>query len=975
MTALTLTEKYKQIKAAFAQANSDFDNAVQKSKSLTNLISKYNGNYVGGNFSVPQAHFYKNDNGSIIEITISDDYKKQSFITTLAHELGHATGKFQAENTYDAYQSAQSFSDARRIGEGEAIFYEFKVGNELHTKDNPFKSKNQVSRWRKIGKEAIKIIDDLHDEIQKVIGKNTVVTRALAQKIGQFNYDMVLSGQENPFIQLTYDEEDKMDFIMNQTNFKNEYKELMNIDFFGEVFYNSYNGIPTNDYKSYFQVKSLVNRYHRHYNANANVHEKVDDVLENKYTGGSNLARNNDDYDLLYGGKGNDKLKGNSGRDILLGGADNDELRGEAGDDILGGNAGNDILYGGIGNDKLNGGKGKDTYYILDHDTIIDSDMSGRVYFEKGFNGKFIQAKSFTALSTNVWFSTDNKKQIYGEILATREGNHLTLITGGHSVVINDFFKLGKKDKKSGTWRGLDMVLENATPQTITQNDTPQKNHTLFRYTHDYINKLPENATNAQHDTARFQAAVKHSGSDLDDMLMNVQNGSAVVHFNGGNDWAYGGYGYDWLFGGLGNDILIGSALAALNGRPAPYSQTGKEANVPTGLLDRDYLVGGSGSDLIFGVDGNDTIFTDEDGSQTGKKAGHLLPEHKTLSAQRGDLAAGGNGNDTIYGSQMRDLLSGGAGTDVIYGGAGRDVLVGDGEFFPDIKRGLNVKATEINDKNNVTSNSNLFRVQHLDFDPSKDKISDTKHAINQNAWDFQINNKTHQFSYESAVAIRFKEHAVKVGGMSDYLFGGTGHDLLIGQFGNDYLDGGDGSDYLWGDDYLDKTISGHDTLKGGKGNDVLYGGLGDDLLFAGSGSDKLFGGKGKDTYFFTNADLQAKETNIINDEDGLGAIVIDGVHLHTITWQADPKSATHWTNPEHGLDLRLNGSNLNITSSKFAATITVQNFKNNVFGLNLLPAKPSTRSAFYDDEPAYETMQSHQYSKHQQDENPIAII
>lgn len=83
MTALTLTEKYKQIKAAFAQANSDFDNAVQKSKSLTNLISKYNGNYVGGNFSVPQAHFYKNDNGSIIEITISDDYKKQSFILLL----------------------------------------------------------------------------------------------------------------------------------------------------------------------------------------------------------------------------------------------------------------------------------------------------------------------------------------------------------------------------------------------------------------------------------------------------------------------------------------------------------------------------------------------------------------------------------------------------------------------------------------------------------------------------------------------------------------------------------------------------------------------------------------------------------------------------------------------------------------------------------------------------------------------------
>lgn len=588
-----------------------------------------------------------------------------------------------------------------------------------------------------------------------------------------------------------------------------------------------------------------------------------------------------------------EKIINNLFTDTVVGTQKNDTLKGGlfigVGDDKLFGLGGNDTLIGGKDNDYLVGGKGKDTYHILDHDTIIDSDMSGRIFFEKGFNGKSIQAKSFIALSDTAWLSVDDKKQFYGDILATRSGNHLTLSTGSHSVVINDFFKTAKKDK-NGTWTGLDITLENGIPNRdfITANDT-KTTHTLFRYTHDYINKLPEKATTEQHENARFQAAVKHSGSDLDDMLMSTQNGSSVVYFNGGNDLAYGGYGYDWLFGGLGNDVLIGSALAALNGRPAPYSQTGKEANVPTGLLDRDYLVGGAGSDLIFGVDGNDTIFTDENKAN----AGHWLPEHKTESAKRGDLAAGGKGDDTIYGSQMRDLLSGGAGTDVIYGGAGRDVLVGDGEFFPNIKRGLNVKATEINDKNNVTSDSNLFRVQHLDFDPSKDKISDTKHTINQNAWDFQINDKTHQFSYESAVAIRFKEHAVKVGGMSDYLFGGTGHDLLIGQFGNDYLDGGDGNDYLWGDDYLDKTISGSDTLYGGKGNDVLYGGLGDDRLFAGSGSDKLFGGKGKDTYFFTNADLKMKETNIINDEDGLGAIVIDGVHLHTITWQADPKNKT----------------------------------------------------------------------------------
>lgn len=974
----------------------------QNSSLFAKLFNKYEGNFVSGE-EISGASYISKDNYIQIgsEYTINATESKYDLVLTLSHELTHAVGQYQHKRLTDkeystktpiTYKTAWTFTQALHTGEAEAILNQYLVARDLN-KSEKWKGENDVLR------PIFQLIDNKfidNNELSENDAKNII------QQLAKLNETAIFSGQPKKFLSLknqyeafyyTYAEYNQAYFLYHFTNLNQDYKEVMNDNLFHSTEYGLLPyGSDSNTLRKMAHIKSLTNisfgekyTFYGTNNLDNFLNLSDNDVkhntlkkekIENRMSIGSSLARQVNSHELLYGGNGQDELIGNDLKEILLGGAGNDTLKGNADNDILGGNAGNDILYGGIGNDKLNGGKGKDTYYILDHDTIIDSDMSGRVYFEKGFNGKFIQAKSFTALSTNVWLSTDNKKQIYGEILATREGNHLTLITGGHSVVINDFFKLGKKDKKSGTWRGLDMVLENATPQTITQNDTPQKKHTLFRYTHDYINKLPENATNAQHDTARFQAAVKHSGSDLDDMLMNVQNGSAVVHFNGGNDWAYGGYGYDWLFGGLGNDILIGSALVALKGRPEIYGNgsSGKEKYVPSDLLDRDYLVGGAGSDLIFGVDGNDTIFTDEDGSQTGTKAGHLLPEHKTISTQRGDLAAGGNGNDTIYGSQMRDLLSGGAGTDVIYGGAGRDVLVGDGEFFPDIKRIGSTSGNELNDKN-TSGLGNVYIVQHLDFDPSKDKITDAKHANNQNAWDFQINNKTHQFSYESAVAIRFKEHAVKVGGMSDYLFGGTGHDLLIGQFGNDYLDGGDGSDYLWGDDYLDKTISGHDTLKGGKGNDVLYGGLGNDLLFAGSGSDKLFGGKGKDTYFFTNADLQAKETNIINDEDGLGAIVIDGVHLHTITWQADPKNATHWTNPEHGLDLRLNGSNLNITSSKFAATITVQNFKSNILGLSLLPAKPSTRSAFYDDEPAYETTQLNQYNKYQQDENPIAII
>lgn len=893
---------------------------IKSFHTLNNPLYVYNSSYNG-------AYYDYNYNNSYQAIVVGTSKYHKSY-KTLAHELGHAVGKFQTLDIEPTHQTAQAFSDARRIGEGEAIFYEFKVAHELEGKN--FNSYN-VPLWKK--DKISSVNTELFNDINKIIGRNTVLTRDLAKKIGQFNYDMESSGQQGfSNLNLTYDEEDKAYFVLEKTNFHNEYREVVGSDFFGEVFYN---GVATNDYTNYIQLKSLFNRYNNHYNPNADVNKDVSDELKN-YANGSALARQYDEYDLLYGGKGKDTLTGGSNKDILLGGEGNDTLHGNAGTDILGGNAGNDTLYGGAGADKLNGGKGKDTYHILDHDTIIDSDKSGTVYFEKGFNGKPIQAQSFIAISKDVWLSTNTQNKFYGEMLATRQGNHLSITTNSHSVVINDFFGANaKKNANTLSWNGLDISLKDFAfvHPKITKPTSTQKNHTLFRFTHEYINKLSATATEAQHETARLAAATKNSGSETDDMLMSTQNGGSVVFLNGGNDLAYGGYGYDWLYGGLGNDMLIGSALAALNSRPDKYGLKGNEALVPTHLLDRDYLVGGAGSDLIFGVDGNDVIFTDEDGFEKGKIAGHLQPENAKESHKRGDLAAGGKGDDMIYGSQMRDLLSGGAGSDTIFGGAGRDVLVGDGEFFPEIKRFYQVTANEINDKNQLSEDSSIFRVQHLDFTPSSAEFANPKHANNQNAWDFQINTTTHQFKYQNKVGIRLGEHSVKIGGASDYLFGGIGDDLLIGQFGNDYLDGGDGNDYLWGDDYLNKAISGNDTLKGGAGSNVLYG------------------GKGDDSYIFTSADLKNKaDKNIIRDEDGLGKIIIDGIALHSIAWKADPKNTnTHWTDAKTGLDLRLANGNLTVSSSKFAAKITIENFKNGVLGLKLLAA-PSARM-IYDDE------------------------
>ena len=73
----------------------------------------------------------------------------------------------------------------------------------------------------------------------------------------------------------------------------------------------------------------------------------------------------------------------------------------------------------------------------------------------------------------------------------------------------------------------------------------------------------------------------------------------------------------------------------------------------------------------------------------------------------------------------------------------------------------------------------------------------------------------------------------------TDLFFGGTGNDILHGMGGNDYLSGDSGNDIVDGGVGADILFggSGRDILIGGDGRDVLYGGLHDDLLIGGSTS------------------------------------------------------------------------------------------------------------------------------------------
>jgi len=142
-----------------------------------------------------------------------------------------------------------------------------------------------------------------------------------------------------------------------------------------------------------------------------------------------------------------------------------------------------------------------------------------------------------------------------------------------------------------------------------------------------------------------------------------------------------------------------------------------------------------------------------------------------------GTTLAGGNGNQTLTGTNEEDVISGGNGNEVLNGGGGNDTILGGNGN--DILNG--------GDGNDAGSGGNGNDV--LNGGGGDDTDSG--------------------------------------GNGDDILNGGSGDDMGIGGNGNDILDGGEGDDILNGG-------NGIDILIGGTGNDTVTGSNGVDIIVFG---------------------------------------------------------------------------------------------------------------------------------------------
>lgn len=275
--------------------------------------------------------------------------------------------------------------------------------------------------------------------------------------------------------------------------------------------------------------------------------------------------------------------------------------------------------------------------------------------------------------------------------------------------------------------------------------------------------------------TSEYQVYVDgqaYFGSELDssDAGANPLPGSLII----------GGVGSDNLYGNTGNDTIIGGTETSIS----PWSSDlGSNQFV---YLDNTYI-GGAGSDLIIAGDGTDAIYT-------GMPAG-------VSDWQDADPTS----SDTVYGGAGFDQVDGSGGNDVFYGGSGVfEVSTGNGE-------------------SSVFAGSGSTLV-----------IAGTGGVY-----------------MEGGSGTDYLEG----GSGADTILGGTGSGALWGLGGDDYLNGGGGNTYIYanidpGDDgnWANEGAGDSVTIDGGGGNAVIYGSGGSNLIFANSGTDQIWLGNGETT-------------------------------------------------------------------------------------------------------------------------------
>ncbi|MEM1198602.1 MAG: calcium-binding protein [Pseudomonadota bacterium] len=613
---------------------------------------------------------------------------------------------------------------------------------------------------------------------------------------------------------------------------------------------------------------------------------------------GNDTIDGGDGHDLIFAGRGDDTIDGGAGNDVIVagsgddtvdGGDGHDLIFGGRGDDTIMGGDGNDLIFGGSGDDMIDGGEGCDIISAGKGDDLVifdvDQNAGAQNYFSGGSGNDTLRLRL-----TQSQFNEMTAAGVFAAF-ASHVGSHsgFDFSTFGLSFPIN---------LKVWYFEQIDIEITGSPGLFTNGDDTVDFNSVVAGTYQDgtQYDGLDGNDTVTLADTAAaaatagFAVGTAFNAGAGDDTV----NGGAlddIINGDAGNDVLNGGTGVDVLNGGddddrlILEDINVGDSVdggdgndtfvfAAANGsdhrievRPfeveydvtttisvinvEAYELTLADGNdvvlistafasndIINGLAGNDNLIAGTGLDMVFGGDGNDSITLNDATAGDSVDGGadtdtfiyrEFLNINNTITVNLADVTVdgiaisytnietvdinAGAGNDNITGSANNDTLrgqadddtiNGGGGNDIIQGGTGLDMLFGDG-------------GNDILSLNDATAGDSVDG--GADFD-TFNYIADTNaNVITINPGDVTVDGIAITVSNIESIDIN-------AGAGNDIVTGGAGNEILRGLADDDTLDGGTGSDNLQGGAGNDRLILGDvnlgDNVDGGADTDTL---------------------------------------------------------------------------------------------------------------------------------------------------------
>ena len=535
---------------------------------------------------------------------------------------------------------------------------------------------------------------------------------------------------------------------------------------------------------------------------------------------------------FVSGGEGNDSISlSSSNSQTLYGDNGNDYLSVSAGNNnLLLGAEGDDTLHASGGNyNVLNGGNGYDHYNISSaNGTIIkDSDFKGLIQIDSdamyfswhqnlevwgpytwvlGKSPSLKTAKFIREESGQSWSDTYYEYTKY----TVRQGIlKYDAITGDLTL-----HKDGASEKSgfSSFSNGFDyFTIQNIFTDTDIAN---LKNMKVSLSGSAYKSQMGNYNT--------YFNSIELSFSDF------LDQGDVVATYSSGNDTISGLTNYagarspsiisymdgksfgDTIYAGAGNDVVNTG-----NGSSLVYAGTGDDY-----IVTPDQFT----SDIIFGEDGDDTIYTyDPNSTQVYSAAddpyaGILTTNYWDTGYYVGstyDTIYGGNGNDNIHIGQQVATVYGGEGNDIIttkdllvgyyttqfnkiYGEAGNDSITGSGELYGGdgndtltaIDSGAYMDGGEGADHLIGGLGDDTFVVDELDTFEETDTNGGYDTLVIAQSVDLATNN------FEAVSLTGFEDYYAKGDENNNELIGNSGNNLIDGRAGSDTMTGGLGDDY-----------------------------------------------------------------------------------------------------------------------------------------------------------------------------------